>query len=319
MKMKRGLMMMTSIILFSLLFVQCSEDDDTEGIKQKSSLAVKLTDAPSDDADVQGTFVTVSEVKIDGEPVEGFSKQTIEISAYQKGDAKLLLNEDIEAKSYQSLSLVLDYETDESGNTPGCYVLTNDNKKHDLAAESQSMSEFTFSGDFEIEPQSQNTWVIDFDLRKAVAREDDSSTETEYTFVTTAKMQQALRIVKEDNTGEIQGNITSSINTGDDLYVYAYKKGDFDAAVETQPDENVRFAHAVTSAKVQEDGSYTLAFLQEGDYEIYIAAYEQKNAGESEFRTLLDASSQISKLMLDNISVSSETSVEINILITGIL
>jgi len=309
-----------AIILFSTLFIQCSEDED-ESVISKGSLAIKVTDAPSDDATVQGTFITVSEVKVDGEPVEGFSKQTIEISAYQQGDAKLLINEDVEAKSYSSISLVLDFETDEAGNSPGCYVLTDDNTKHDLRAESQSESEMTFTSDFEVESQTQSTWVIDFDLRKAVTREEDSSTDTEYNFVTSSEMQNAIRIVKEENSGEIKGNVSGSFTTGDELYVYAYHKGDFDASSETQAHgtSDVLFANAVTSARVEDDGSYTLAFLQEGDYEIHVASYEQENDEKSEYKALLQVNSIVSGILLNNVSVSSETTVEVDINVLGLI
>jgi hypothetical protein len=316
----KNVLLITVIILFSNLLIQCSKDDD-EGIKQTGTLAVKLTDAPSDDASIQGTFVTVSEVKVDGEPVEGFTKQTIEISAYQQGDAKLLINEDVEAKTYHSISLVFDYETDESGNSPGCYVLADDNMKHDLSSGSQTESEMTFTGDFEVGAQSQSSWVIDFNLRKAVARENDSSTDTKYTFVASSEIQNSFRIVKEENSGEIHGNVTGSFSSGDELYVYAYNKGEFNASTEMQGEgsNNVLFANAVTSAKVKADGSYTLAFLQEGDYEIHVASYEQNNDEESEFKALLDINSKISGILLNNVNVSSETTVEVNIDVLGII
>lgn len=319
MKIKNGLFILT-VFLSSIFFVQCSKDGD-ETTKQTGTITVKLTDAPSDDANIQGTFITVSEVKIDGKTIEGFSKQTIEISAYQQGDAKLLINEEVEAKTYNSISLVLDNETDESGNSPGCYVLTDDNMKHDLKAESQTQLEMTFANEFEIGSESQNTWVIDFNLRKAVAREDNSSTDTEFTFVASTEMQNAFRIVKEENSGEIQGNVTGSSFSNNELYAYAYKKGEFDTSAETQGEEsnNIMFAHAVTSAKVKADGSYTLAFLQEGDYEIHLASYEQKNNEKSEFKAMLDVSSKIPGILLNNVSVSSETTVEVDINVFGIM
>lgn len=313
MKIKNGVFVVV-IVLFSTLLIQCSKDDNNSD-KPTGTLAVKLTDAPSDDANIQGTFVTVSEIKIDGESVEGFSKQTIEISAYQQGDAKLLLSEEVEAKSYNSISLVLDYETDESGNSPGCYVLTDDDMKHDLGNESESQAEITFTTNFKVESQLQNSWVIDFDLRKAIIREENGSTDTEYTFSAASEMQNAFRIVKEENSGKILGNIAGSMIANNELYVYAYRKGEFNASTETEEtgSNNVMFANAVTSAKVNEDGSYTLAFLQEGDYEIHVASYEKNSNNESEFKTMLIINSAISGILLNNISVSSESVVEVDI------
>ena len=316
----RSKLLITATILISTLFIQCSDDNDGTD-ESTGTFAVKITDAPSDDANIQGTFVTVSEVKVDGQSVEGFSKQTIEISAYQQGDAKLLINEAMEAETYGSVSLVLDYETDESGESPGCYVLTDDNAKHNLAAESQTQSEMTFQSDFEVQSDTESSWVIDLDLRKAVTREDDNSTEREYKFVTSTEMQGAFRIVEEENSGEVRGNVSGTLNTDDNMYVYAYKKGEFDSSSETQAqgNSNVLFANAVTSAKVQSDGSYTLAFLQEGDYEIHVASYDQQSNGKSEFSALLNANSQISGLLLNDVSVSSESTVNLDIEILGLI
>ena len=320
--MKKVKLLSVVIVLFSVaFFVGCSDDDDEVKKNETGQLSVKLTDAPSDDANVQGTFVTVSDVKVDGESVEGFTKQTIEVSAYQQGDAKLLISDDVEAKSYNSLTLVLDYESDASGDLPGSYVLTEDGKKHDLAAESQAQSEITFQKNFDVESNGQTSLVVDFDLRKAVTRDTESSTESDYKFVTSAEMQNALRIVKEDNSGEVQGDVSSTVNTDDDEhYVFIYKKGEFNSSAETQGQgsSNVLFANAATSAKVESDGSYKLSFLEEGDYEIHLAAYEKSN-NRFDFNALLEANSTISGLLLNDISVSSQTSVEVDISIVGLL
>ncbi|MGM0619987.1 MAG: DUF4382 domain-containing protein [Bacteroidota bacterium] len=307
------------IILFSTIVIGCSDENDVSN-ETKGQLSVKITDAPSDDANIQGTFVTVSDVKIDGQSVEGFTKQTIEISAYQQGNAKLLISDEVEAKSYNSISLVLDYESDESGNAPGCYVLTDDSKKHDLAAESQAQSEITFQKPFNVDANSQTSLVVDFDLRKAVTRNNESSSDSDYKFVTSTEITGAFRVVNEENSGEVHGKVNSSIATEGEQYVFIYKKGDFNASAETQGEgaSNVLFANAVTSAKVESDGSYKLSFLEEGDYEVHLASYE-KNEGKSNFKTLLEANSTISGLLLNDLSVSAESSVELNISILGFL
>ena len=317
--MKKSKLLSVAIILFTVALWGCSEENEMDN-KEKGQLSVKITDAPSDDANVQGTFITVSDVKVDGESVENFTKQTIEISAYQQGDAKLLITEDIEAKSYNSISIVLDHESDVSGNSPGSYVLTNDGKKHRLSAESEMQSEITFQKNFGIETNGQTSLVIDFDLRKAITRDTESSTESEYKFVTSAELQNSVRIVTEDNSGEIKGDVSGWIDSDNQLYVFAYKKGEYDSASETsgQGTSNVLFANAVTSAKVQADGSYTLSFLEEGDYEVHVAAFQKSNSWVN-FNTMLEATSNITGLLLNDISVSSETSVKVDINIVGLM
>ena len=188
-----------------MLFVQCSKVNETKD--EKGQIMVKMTDAPSDDANIEGTFVTIADVKIDGKSVEGFAKQTIEISAYQNGETKLILNEDVSAKSYSAISLVLDYESDASGVSPGCYILTSDTEKHDLSVSGETQTEITVSNPFEVEANSETSLVVDFDIRKTVVRENDTSTESEYRFVTQAEMESAVRVFSEDNTGKISGNV----------------------------------------------------------------------------------------------------------------
>lgn len=309
-------------LISAVLFVQCTKDDDLENA-ETGTLTVKLTDAPSDDLNIQGTFVTVADVKIDGESVEGFTKQTIEISAYQNGNTKLLLSEDVAAKSYNQITLVLDQEADASGNAPGCYVLTDDNTKHDLFAEAGASGEIAISKAFEVSQGAETSVVIDFDLRKAVVRNQEATGNNDYKFVTAAELQNAVRLVNEDECGEVSGKIENTLDADAQTYVFIYKKGDFNLLSESlgSGGSDVRFAKAVTSAKVESDGSYKLSFLEEGDYEVHLASYER--TGEHQFafnfKGLLNANSTINGLLLNNISVSSNLNIQLNIEILGLL
>lgn len=305
--MKKGkLLLGVILVLSSFVFVQCSKDDDVENGDENGTLAVKITDAPSDDTNIKGTFITVADVKVDGKSVEGFTQQTIEISAYQNGNAKLIFNHELEAKTYNSITLVLDYESDASGSSPGCYVLTDDNAKHDLTASSSAGGEVTVSKPFEVEANSQTSLVIDFDLRRSIAR-DEQSAESDYRFVSKTDLQAAVRVVHEDKTGEISGQVSALAASDNDMYVFAYKKGSFDSTTETQGQGsgNVFFYNAVSSARVNEDGSYTLAFLEEGDYEIHVASYTASGESETVFEGMLNATSSIQGVVLSNISVSA--------------
>ena len=68
-----------------LLMGACNEDEPMG----KGDVDFEITDAPTDDASVKGVFVTIEDVKIGGKSVEGFTKQTIDIKAYQEGNTKL--------------------------------------------------------------------------------------------------------------------------------------------------------------------------------------------------------------------------------------
>jgi len=317
--MKNRILIATSVIAFAILFVQCKKDEGTKD--EKGQMVVKITDAPSDDTNIEGTFVTIADVKIDGKSVEGFAKQTIEISAYQNGETKLILNEEVDAKSYSTISLVLDYESDASGNSPGCYILTSDAEKHGLSASAEAQTEITVSKPFEVEANSETSLVVDFDLRKAVVRENDTSTESEYKFVTSSEMEGAVRVVSEENTGEISGSVNMLFASDNDRYVFIYQKGEFNVSSESQGQgaSNILFAKAVTSAKVKADGTYNLSFLEEGDYEIHVASFAQSDGDSTTFAGMFNASSATSALLLNAISVSANAQIELNISISGLL
>lgn len=317
---QRNLLLFVLMISISAVFVRCSKDEGTI-TDQRGQVAVKVTDAPSDDAKVQGTFITIADVKIDGQSVEGFTKQTIEVSAYQNGETKLLVNQEVAAKSYNSISLVLDNEKDASGNAPGCYVLTEDGKKHNLSSESTTKSEISFNNSFSVESDAEASLVVDFDLRKLIVHRSEGSQDSEYRFVTNAEIVNSVRMVEEDSCGDISGKVNTMFNSENEMYVFAYHKGSFDANAEStgQGDSNVLFANAVTSAKVDANGNYTLSFLEEGDYEIQVASFEKDASGQSSFKAMVNANSTISGVLLNHVSVSAKAQTELNIELTGLL
>lgn len=306
--MKLKFTILVTMLVFSLTMIQCSDDND--GSDGTSRLRVKITDAPSDDATVKGTFITVSEVRIDGKAVEGFTAQTIEISAYQQGNAKLILDEDIEAKTYSEVALVLDYQTDDSGNSPGCYVLTDDNTKHQL--ETAASGEVTVDKSFQAEAGGTTELVVDFDLRKSVVREEGSA--GDYKFVTSAEMNNAVRLADENKCGTIKGKISNNAAANESLVVFAYQKGEYNNDTETheQGSSGVLFAKAVTSAKVNADGSYQLSFLEEGDYEVHVSSYEEDNTGKITFKSMLNAISSTTGIVLNNVEVQAKSQISLN-------
>jgi hypothetical protein len=74
----------------------------------------------------------------------------------------------------------------------------------------------------------------------------------------------------------IDADNVSGYTAGNDLVVYAYEDGAYDAAVETaDPAEGgSRFPNAVTSSKVGTDGAYGLWFLAAGTYDVVVAEYD---------------------------------------------
>jgi hypothetical protein len=311
--MKTKILLLALATFVSLLTIQCSEDDS--GTQTSGQLSVKITDAPSDDANIQATFVTVAAVKVNGHSVEGFQKQTIKISDLQSGKTQVLFAGNIQADTYSNISLVLDYEKDASGSAPGCYVLDKTNVKHNLSASSSTSGEITLSKSFVVTSSGSTNLVIDFDLRKSIVYNENSTAASKYKFVTDAELKNSLRVVLQEKSGEIKGKASNYMSSNGELIVYAYHKSEFNAAIETQAQgsSNILFAKAVTSSKVNTDGTYQLSFLDEGQYEILVVSYGQySSGGQLNFKGLVTASSIISGLQMNSVSISGNASVELN-------
>jgi hypothetical protein len=311
--MKKEKLVVTLIVLFSIVFfIQCSKEDYNN--PQAGVLSLQITDAPSDDEDIKGIFITISAININGKPLRNFSRQTIEISKYRHGATRLLINKELAAKEYKNITLVLDLKSDISGSSPGCYVQTKDNTKHNLAIGSKPEVEISAVKNFELLTGKETTLIIDFDLRKSIVRNLKESTKSNYQFVTDSELQNAVRIVNKNKSGEITGEVKRAIKSNDKTYVIVYKEGDFNAMVEGTGNgkSGVLFAKAVTSTLVEPDGTFKLPFLEEGEYEIRLASFK-KTGDTYSFNGFLNTTSRKTGMLLNNISVTAGKSVELNI------
>lgn len=308
-------------------FTQCEEGIFTpvNPTTKSGQATFEMTDAPIDDASVEGVFVTVTAIKVDGKMYDGFSgKQTINLLNYQEGNTKMLGTGELDAQTYSEITLVLDYETDAAGNAPGCYVATIDGMKHDLAAQGQATGEIIIQKSYEVKENAESKFVLDFDVRKAIAYENNASTMTDFTFVTQAELNSAIRFINKEETGEVKGEVQENVLVNaEKIIVFAYKKGTYneDTEVQGQGESSVTFKNAVTSAVVKENGEYKLAFLEEGDYELHFIAFEdQDNDGQMEAKGELTLNLLTSLgLNLNSITVNANATVSLNVMITGLI
>ncbi|WP_372974934.1 DUF4382 domain-containing protein [Muriicola sp.] len=307
----------SSILVLATVFLtqSCSKDDNEVDMSGETyNTTFKITDAPIDNANVEGVFVTLADVRVDGKSLEGFSRTTVNLAALVNGQTETLGNLDLAARSYSNLELVLDYDTDAQGNAPGCYVALANGAKDKLTAQSDRIS---VSDAFEVFAKTTNEVVLDFDLRKTI-REEQGTVESNFEFVSMSELSAGIRTVNEESTGRISGVANDSQNTSDRIVVYAYEKGTFNAETETrgQGESNVTFKNAVTSSVVNANsGSYTLSFLEEGEYELIFASYN-RDGDAFFFNALLEAESTTG-LNLGSISVSSALQISANVTITG--
>ena len=307
------------VALISLvIFSSSCKNDVPEG---SGEWQMKVTDAPIDDTEVEGVFVTVAAVKVDGKEIADFEgKQTINLLAYQNGQTKTIGTTNLEANSYSEITLVLDYESDVDGNAPGCYVKTADGAKHDLSTSTQSTGEITIRGAFEIAEQARTKTVVDFDLRKAVKYDQSSGSEKNWSFVSDTELDVALRFTDEDAAGSIEGSYSGNVES-EKVIVFAYKKGEFNKSTETSgsSSSNLQFQNAVTSAVVI-NNNYTLSFLEEGEYELCFASYEDDDQdGEFEFEGFLQSSLMLGGVVTTDVTVEASLKATINLDIVGLI
>lgn len=299
--------------LSMLIITSCQKDDDDDSLQ--GSLQIEITDAPIDDADIKAVFVTIADVKLDGQSLEGFNRTTVDLMALQDGNTANLVMADLDAKSYSNVSFVLDHEFDESGNPVGCYLEKEDGTKHRLTS---SDVDVQVNYDFDVAANATTNLVVDFDLRKSIRRTSGGS--SQYSFVGNSEMSSALRIVSKNTVGTIKGSCNDEVVNNAKIIVYAYHKGELDAdeEIEGSSQSNLKFHNTVTSAAVDSEGNYELHFLEEGTYELYFAPYRRNMSGELVLngQLVIDILSDIN---LSDVSVNASSSTTVNIDITGIL
>jgi hypothetical protein len=299
------------VLLFVAFCTGCTEDEAVD--LKAGTLVLKITDAASDDANIKSIYLTVSKIFINGKPARNFAPQTIEISALRNGITKILLSKELPAKEYGQISLVLSSNSSNVASMPGCYVLTKDNKKHNLFTGTATELEIPVSKSFELLPGNETKLVVDFDLRKAVIRKTTGI--SGYSFVSISELEKAVRIVHEENTGKITGEVKANLKEETEIYVLVYRKGEFKASTEGTGTgkSNILFANAVSSTKVESDGSYHLAFLEEGEYEIHLASFTKNNDDIFTFHGFLQSTRKRTGTVLSSISVSAGSALELNI------
>jgi hypothetical protein len=303
-------------LLFTLTFTACKKSSGSTNNSGDARTSMGATDAAIDDASVSGVFVTITDIKLDGQSIQGFNKTTINLAAFKNGNIKNIGNYNLEGKSYSTLTFVLDYAKDSSGNAPGAYVLTTDNVKHALTSNTNSI---TISKNFTLQTADSNAIVADFDLRKMITHPATGDTAS-FTFVTSSELQNSVRFVNARQSSIVSGLFNNTIYASDTVIAYVYKQGAYTSAeLQGQGASSIQFANAVTSSIVAADGSYKLSFLDSGNYEIHFISYKDlNNNGQLSLQGTFTSSATGSINVL-GFAVGSNTTVTINATATSIV
>lgn len=306
--MNRQFLVMSMCAGLLMLLAACQKDGNNPNFQ------LYMTDAPFDDARVEAVFITVTEIQVDGETMTGFTPKTFELSAYQKGEVFLLGETDLTSGAHQSITLTLDYAQDASGNMPGCYLTTVDGSTHLLSSTS---TQIQLPANFTTNSSDTEAMVIDFDLRKCIQPQSNGA--DQYDFVAKADLQNRIRVVKKSECGTIKGKLTNQISNSDKVIVYAYDKGTYNALLESQTQNQIGFLNAEASAAVSADGTYTLSFLPQGEYEcVFIAMKDLNNDGRMDIQGTF--SLQVAGgLNTKAIQVNTSSTTTLDVTATGLL
>lgn len=263
-------------ILIAFYLVGCKGEFGTVGLE--------ATDSPIDDPLYADVFLTIDEIKVEGKSIEDFERQTINISRLQNGLTESLFKSDVEEGEYESLTLVLDFDEDDQGNSPGCYANTSYDRKIDLANGRTGKEEIKVSNAFSLSPDQEINFVMDIDLRKSI-RSSQPGDEDMLSLVSNSGIEEAIRIEEIANTGDLTGSLSldGNIDSLTRYFVaYVYERGTFDKFTETldSDGDGIIFENAISSSKVdlsqgQASQSFVLAFLAEGSYEVVFEAFER--------------------------------------------
>jgi len=270
-----------AILIFATVFLQsCTKQNDTVFEDSTGRIEIKITDAPIDNPEVIGAFFTISGVSINGDTNLLPYHATIDLLSYQQGKTKDLVGFELPAGLYDNIQLQLNLQQDAYGNTPGCYIATNDGKKHNLQPSTSLVKDVILPiHNLQINPDETSILIIDFDLRKLI-RYNENPNEIPYLLVDDSRIDQAIRAMPKNQTGGIKGLFDRRGHLQSKILVFAYISNTFNQFAEMRVTEySPRFPSAANSATLDQQGSFYLPFLPRGDYElIFIGIDEEGNS-----------------------------------------
>ncbi len=282
---KRKMMIgLTAAVMVLFAFSAC---DTSSGY---GVMEVSITDSPLMDDDVQGVYITIEEIQYhttgdNWQTVNDFDgTEPFDLLALTRGDSRLLGELTLPAGEYTQIRFILGApeDNDTVPASPGSWIEKgpendgefDDEEDKPLFVPSGAQTGYKASvedGSFIVPVNGEVEITADFDLRRAVVKL--GATERYI-------LKPVLRLIVNNQAGEISGDIGdgTTLESEHSYVVYAYESGEVDdIADEAAPnDDGVRFANAVSSSELKdgEAADYVLAFLAEGTYDLYSAAYD---------------------------------------------
>ncbi|WP_258101775.1 DUF4382 domain-containing protein [Marinoscillum pacificum] len=293
MKTRNILSTLLALITLSALIYSCDSESEVSG---KGTAGVKVTDAAVDAENISGVYLSVAEVQAIGKSetktLTVFDEPRIfNLMDYQNGSTYELGEGEIDAGLYSEIRLITD------GNS---YVSFDDGSTEPLNIPSGTSSGYKIKGDYQISANNRTDLVIDVDLRKAFVLTGEG----------TYKLRPTARLINEEGTATITGTLSSTAE--DRVIVYAYAKGTYDSSEEAEPASGEsRFENSVNSAVVS-NGSFTLAFMEPGEYDLIAVAYESDETNNTyNFRAATEAEVLLNGHILSILELEANTNVNL--------
>ena len=239
-------------------------------------VSMKLTDAPIDDENVKGVYVTFTALRYQyadsnesWQDVDLNESRTIDLLTLQDGNTTLLNQVELPAGEIAHVRFVLDLDN--------CYITFNDdtNTSLELEVPSGAQTGYKAIGGFTIPAGGTVNVTADFDVRKSVTATGNGR----------YKLRPTIKIIDNIEVGEINGTMTLDAN-GSKVIVYAYTDGSFD---DNESNATNNFGNAVLSTDAT-DGNYTLPWLTTGVYDLIVVATDTTGVFENILGYLNDIS-----------------------------
>jgi hypothetical protein len=175
--------------------------------------------------------------------------------------------ETISAGTYSEARLQLDAPAEQGGssNNPGCYITYTDGTTEPLFIPSGAQSGYKVKGKFSLFEGGTVAVTLDFDVRKSIVEAGASGK---------MLLKPVVRLIANQEAALIKGTYTE-LTEGQRLVVYAYEKGTFTAGEMNEDEEGVRFSNAITSTRVSAEGTFTLAFMSSGEYDLVFVTVDE--------------------------------------------
>ncbi|MBT8347853.1 MAG: DUF4382 domain-containing protein [Sulfurovum sp.] len=238
----------------------------TTSTSNTGEVFLKLTDAPTDDENVKGVYVTFDALRYQyadsndsWQDVDLNESRTINLLDLQDGNTTLLNHVELPAGEIAHVRFVL--------NTNECYVDLVVGGMQPLEVPSGDQTGFKAIGGFTIPAGGIVNVTADFDVRKSVTVTGNVKKNVNVTY----KLNPTIKIIDNIEVGEINGTMTLDLDENvSSVIVYAYEDGSWDA---NESNATNNFGNAVLSTDAT-DGSYTLPWLTVGTYDLVVASQD---------------------------------------------